>query len=305
MNYDSAVVTIRTIRTVVYASILFGAAQLAACSHADTAPPVATVAFHASRSRVPLGSPVDLSYRFTVAPGASIDGDYLVFMHVISADGQTLWDDDHEPPTPTSQWKPGQTIEYTRTRFVPVVPYLGEATVRVGLYRKKTRLPLQGADPADRQTMAREYKVGTIELLPSSDNVFISYTTGWFPDEADPNDSTTSWRWTGPSAGWSIANPHGDITLDVEYAARPDLFPAGPQQVTILAGDQPVASFTADSKVAVLKRLPITAAQLGSADTVEFHLNVDKTFVPKVSDPPSVDTRELGIRVYHLFVEGR
>jgi hypothetical protein len=75
--------------------------------------------------------------------------------------------------------------------------------------------------------------------------------------------------------------------------------------VTILAGDQPVASFTADSKAPVLKRLPITAAQLGSADTVEFHLNVDRTFVPKVADPSSVDARTLGIRVYHLFVEGR
>jgi hypothetical protein len=305
MNYDFAVVTIRTIRAVVYSFALASAAALAGCSHADTAPPVATVAFHASQSKVPLGSPVDFTYRFTVAPGASIDGDYHVFVHVLGADGQQLWDDDHVPPTPTSQWKPGQTIEYTHTRFVPVVPYLGEATVRVGLYRDSTRLPLQGSDPADRQTMAREYKVGTLDLQPSSDNIFISYTTGWFPDEADANDPATSWRWTGPSAGWSIANPRHDVTLDVEYAARPDLFPSGAQTVTILAGDQPVGSFTADSQAPVLKRLPVTAAQLGPADTVDFRLTVDKTFVPKVAEPSSVDGRTLGIRVYHLFVEGR
>jgi hypothetical protein len=296
---------IRTIRAGIYAAVFASAAVLGACSHADTAPPVATVEFHASQTRVPLGSPIDLTYRFTVAPGAAIDGDYRVFVHVLGADGQQLWDDDHLPPTPTSQWKAGQTIEYTHTRFVPVVPYLGEATVRVGLYRDSTRLPLQGADPADRQTMAREYTVGTLDLLPSSDNIFISYTSGWFPDESDENDPATSWRWTGPSAGWSIANPRHDVVLDVEYAARPDLFPSGAQTVTVLAGGQPVASFAADSQTPVLKRLPITAAQLGTGDTVDFQLNVDKTFVPKDADPPSVDGRTLGIRVYHLFVEGR
>src|SRR5581483_7942767 len=43
-------------------------------------------------------------------------------------------------------WKPGQTIEYTRTIFVPVYPYVGEASIQVGLYSTATqkRLPLTG-----------------------------------------------------------------------------------------------------------------------------------------------------------------
>ena len=60
----------------------------AGCSGADTAPPVATVSFTPSKSRVPLGSPVDFTYRFDVAPGAKIDGDYRVFVHVNRDDGQ-------------------------------------------------------------------------------------------------------------------------------------------------------------------------------------------------------------------------
>ena len=34
----------------------------------------------------------------------------------------SMWTDDHEPPTPTRQWKPGATVEYTRTMFIPKVP---------------------------------------------------------------------------------------------------------------------------------------------------------------------------------------
>ena len=40
-------------------------------------------------------------------------------VHVVDTDEELMWTDDHHPPTPTSQWKPGQTIEYTRTVFVP------------------------------------------------------------------------------------------------------------------------------------------------------------------------------------------
>src|SRR5688572_15576039 len=36
------------------------------CSQGDTAPPVATVTFSANKTRVPLGSPVELTYRFNV-----------------------------------------------------------------------------------------------------------------------------------------------------------------------------------------------------------------------------------------------
>src|SRR5205814_5521817 len=55
------------------------------------------------------------------------------------SDEQLIWTDDHNPPTPTTQWKPGQTVEYTRTIFIPVYPYVGEATLQVGLYRSEER----------------------------------------------------------------------------------------------------------------------------------------------------------------------
>ena len=87
---------------------------------------------------VPIGSPVRLTYKFDVAPDAKIRRDYWVFVHVLEPNGEQLWVEDHLPPTPTSTWKPGQTVEYTRTVFVPNYPYIGPAVVRLGLYDPKT-----------------------------------------------------------------------------------------------------------------------------------------------------------------------
>jgi hypothetical protein len=44
--------------------------------------------------------------------------------------------------------------------------------------------------------------------------------------------------------------------------------------------------------------IPFTAAQLGSSDVAELTIDVDRTFLPGGSD-----TRELGIQVFHLFVD--
>ena len=69
-----------------------------------------------SRPRVALGSPVEVTYRFTVASDAGPLGNRKVFVHFVDADGEQMWTDDHDPPTPTSAWKPGQTVEYTPHR---------------------------------------------------------------------------------------------------------------------------------------------------------------------------------------------
>src|SRR5690349_2411596 len=88
------------------------------CSKGDETPPLATVSLSTSKTSVALGAPIELTYKFEVAPGASIPGDYRVFVHVNRDDGTTIWNDDHDLPDgmKTSTWKPGQVIQYTRTR---------------------------------------------------------------------------------------------------------------------------------------------------------------------------------------------
>jgi hypothetical protein len=282
-----------------------GLAALAACSSSDTATPVATVSFSSSKPRVALGSPVDLTYRFDVAADAEIAGDYKIFVHVKDPDGQRLFSDDHDPPIPTSEWKPGQRVEYTHTRFLPIIPYLGEANVEVGLYRNDERLPLQGPEGAEGETTSRSYKVGTLDLLPTTENLFVIYKSGWHPDEFSADDATRSWKWTQKSAVLSVRNPKTDVVLYLDYDARPDLFTAGPQEVTVSAGNQAVATFQAASSAAELRRVPITAAQLGTGEMAELRIDVSQTFIPAALPAGGRDTRELGIRVYHAFVESR
>ncbi len=270
-------------------------AVLAACQKKETSePPVATPSLTFAKDKVPIGSAVTLDYKFQVAPNASFDKNYWVFVHVLDPEGELMWVDDHLPPTPTTQWKAGQTIEYKRTVFVPNYPYIGEAVVRLGLYDQAngTRLTLNAPEAS-----RKEYVVAHFQVLPSSENVFLIYKDGWHPAEVDAKNPANEWQWTKKTATISFRNPKEDSTLYLEYDARTDLFNP-PQQVTISIGGQPIASFAADARMPGLKTFLITAAQLGSADMVDLAITVDRTFTPGGSDP-----RELGIRVFHAYLE--
>src|SRR5215204_4162788 len=126
--------------------LVLGLATLTACRREEPEPPpVATPSFSVKQTRVPLGSPVEVTYKFVVEKNAPrIKENFRVFVHFLDADNERMWTDDHDPAIPTTQWKPGQTIEYTKTMFVPVFPYVGEATIQVGLHSKSDghRLPL-------------------------------------------------------------------------------------------------------------------------------------------------------------------
>src|SRR6478752_1185275 len=90
---------------------------VAGCSKKkDTTPPVATPSLTLSHDRAPAGSPLELTYKFVVPNDARFAEDYRVFVHVVDTDEEQMWTDDHNPPVPTSQWKPGRRSS-TRARF--------------------------------------------------------------------------------------------------------------------------------------------------------------------------------------------
>ncbi|CAN5669922.1 hypothetical protein BH18ACI5_BH18ACI5_07160 [soil metagenome] len=267
-----------------------------ACSGKPQAePPVATPTVTFSKDQAAIGSPLKITYRFEFLPNATFDADYTVFVHVLDPDGEKLWQDDHSPAVTTSQWKPGQVVEYTRMVFVPNFPYIGEAMVRIGLYNPANgkRLSLNATEVS-----RQEYVVGKLQLLPQTENVFLIYKDGWHPQEVDPNNPAAEWQWMKKAGRISFRNPRKDATLYLESDARVDLFNP-PQQVTVNLGGQPIGSFTADSKERLLKTFPITVAQFGAGDMAEITIEVDRAFTPGGGG----DTRELGIRVFHAFIE--
>lgn len=263
----------------------------------DDTPPVATPSLTLNHDKVPIGSPVKLTYKFVVAPNATFNKDYWVFVHVLDPSGEQLWTEDHLPVPPTSTWKPGQTIEYTRTVFVPNYPYIGEASVRLGMYDRESsdRLTLNA-----QEVSRKEYLVAKFQLQPQSENIFLIYKDGWHPTEVAPDNATSEWQWTKKTATISFKNPRKDSTFYLEYDARTDLFNP-PQQVAMRIGDQPIATFAADSRDRKLLTFPIAAAQFGTGEMSELVLDVDKTFGPGAGG--TGDPRQLGIRVFHAFVE--
>ena len=54
----------------------------------------------------------------------------------------------------------------------------------------------------------------------------------------------------------------------------------------------------------MIHKTPLTVAELGTNEMVELTLEVDKTWVPAlVPGSANHDPRELGLRVFHAFVE--
>jgi hypothetical protein len=264
------------------------------------APPVATPSLRLSHDKAPLGSPVDITYSFVVAPDAHFDEDYRVMMHVVDADGELMWTDDHTPPTPTTQWKPGQTIEYTRTVFIPVYPYIGEATLQVGLYSASTqkRLTLSGED-----TGQQAYEVAKIQLQPQTENVFTVFKDGWNPTEVAEHNASVEWQWTKKEGTIAFKNPKKDCVFYLDVDQPGDVF-AETQHVTVMLNGAVAEAFDLMPKNQQLHKIRLTADQLGSGEMAELHILVDKTFVPaQISGGTSKDPRELGIRVFHAFIE--
>lgn len=284
------------------ATVSMAVAAAAACGgKSESEPAFARPEFRINKPRVALGSPVQMTYRFTREAGSPpATPDRRVFVHFVDANGELMWTDDHDPAVPTSQWREGQPVEYTRTAFIPIYPYLGEARVLVGLHdpADNRRLVLNGEDAGQ-----RAYQVGTVELLAQSENVFLVFKEGWHPAEVAEANPAVEWQWTRKEALLSFRNPRRDATFYLDADARPDHF-TEPQQVTVSIGDQVIDQFQLTTRDRVLRTVPISAAQFGAADMVDMKIAVSHTFVPATTPGyGGKDTRELGLRVFHAFVE--
>lgn len=283
--------------------MLLVAGVAAACSRAnDDAPPVATPSLTLSRPAAAIGSPMEMTYRFAVAPDApALAEDYWVFVHFIDTNGELMWTDDHQPPTPVRQWKPGSTVEYQRAMFVPKFPYVGETHVEIGLFSPATgaRLPMAGNTEGQ-----RSYRVATFDMRLQTDNVFVVFRDGWYEAEFGPEGSGLEWQWSKKEATLSFPNPRRDVRFYLQADQPAAAALAQPQRVELRIAGTVVDSFAAGPDSSGIRRIEIPAGRLGTADTVDMSISVDETFVPaEVLSLKSADPRELGVRVFRAFVQ--
>ncbi len=293
----------RSVHIVIGALAVIVSAMLsAACGQqADTAPPVATPAVTLARPDAVVGGPIEMTYTWTVAQDApAFPADGWVFVHFLDADGELLWTDDHEPPGGMAGWKPGQTVAYTRTTFAPKLPYVGELLIEIGAFSRGNgqRLPLAGTTKGQ-----RSYEAGRLNLQLQGEALLVVFKDGWHATE-QAEGSAREWQWSKGTGTLAFRNPKRDALLYLEVD-RPGGFPE-PQAVTVRLGETVVDTFAVKPGDSLLRRIALSAAQLGDADAVEVRIAVDRTFVPAtLPGSASRDDRELGVRVFRAFVEAR
>ena len=147
------------------------------------------------------------------------------------------------------------------------------------------------------------YRVGKLQLLPMSENVFTVFQDGWHPAEVAEHNPSVEWQWTKKEATLAFKNPKKDAVFYLDADNPGSVFQQS-QQVKVALGGRTLDEFSISPKQQVLRKMPMTAAQLGPSDMVEVAISVDKTFVPAlIPAANSKDPRELGIRVFHAFVE--
>jgi len=289
------------------AAALVGGLVLPACNRHKPAEVNAIVpSIKVNRTRVPLGSALEITYTWTLEPGAKKLGqDYRALVHFLDSHQVMLFEDDHTPIPPTSSWEPGKTYTYTRTRFVPVYPYVGEVEVRMGLYP----FPGRGERPAlkGQDRGFREYKVATLELLPQTENIFFVYKDGWHNPETHPENPSVERSWTKKEALVSFKNPNfksaspKDVIVYLEADTCVKCFPQ-PPELTVSVGNNVGLRFPIEDPAVFLKKIRVKAADLGTDEWAELRLSMSASFVPKLLTPPlNNDDRELGLNVYHLY----
>ena len=281
--------------------ILLSGAVALACAPASPAPPapVAVVAFGLDRDDIPFGESIDVTIRFDLAPAFEpLDEDYRVFLHVLDDRESFLWADDHDPPAPTSTWRPGQSIQYTRQVRIPPSPYFGRAVIAGGLYSplSGTRLPLMGDDLGD-----FAYRVATVVLEPPHERSLLAYDSGWFPVEFD-RASQTGWRWTTGRAVLSFQNPRRGVRLRLDVQGSPRWLDR-PQRLALAVRGRTLRETTLSTNPHIHLDYELTTADLGDDDVVRLELVTDRTLMPPARDGGREDSRELGIRVFDIQVE--
>ena len=268
---------------------------------ADPGDPVGAMTLSLDRTAVPLGAPIELTLRFDALPGfVGVEEDYRVLVHFLDANEDLMWEADHDPPVPTSQWRAGQVVSYTHRATIPMYPYIGEVTVAVGLYSATTgeRLVLAGEDLGE-----RAYRGTTLNVQPQAESSFLLYEDGWHQQEFDP-DSNRQWRWTSDQASLSFRNPGSDAVLYLEVDGRPDLV-GSPQRITVSSGEVVLHEVMLETEEAQFLELDLAAVQLGDGDTVKLDLKIDPSFVPTELAGGGDDERRLGVRVFYSFLEPR
>jgi hypothetical protein len=267
---------------------------LTACGKED-APASASGAVTVTPQRMSIdaGAPIDIEYRFMrLSSAPAFPADAWVFVHLVDAAGKLLWTDDHQPPTAPATWG-AEEVTYRRTMFVPRGTPPGRVHVEAGLFTRAdgVRIPIAAANPS----------TSGFDVKPPSNDLFVVFGDGWHGAEHVEQQQANEWRWSKGDARLSFRRPQRDAVLSIEIDQP--VAQVGRQAVEVRAGSDLLATIAVEPGARRIHRVPVPVARLGSGSTAELNLHVQPTFVPATSAGlGSQDTRELGVRVFNVYV---
>ena len=114
--------------------------------------------------------------------------------------------------------------------------------------------------------------------------------------EREANNDWYHWRWIGRTAIAKLPNPHANSILYLKAEGEPQRFQSE-QNISVYVNGNQLDRFSVEGAEPFVQKYKIDAASLGTNNSVEVKLEVDQTFVPSASD-----SRELGLRVYCLYL---
>ncbi len=230
---------------------------------------------------------------------STIDSDMSIFVHFWrKKTKEMIVQDDHLPPKPTSSWKTGDTINNSRTIFIPrffneyAFDYKKEETVRltIGLVDPKS--------PEQKIILLQQDMIieSASDIAPA-----IFHDSGWHQPEIDPKaekPEESKWRWTTQKAVCIIENPKKKHDLRISGRLNTELL--SDQTVTLKINDTVLDQFIPElynfSKI-----YTIAPEMMGELDEFQLSIETDKTFTPSQASPDSKDDRELGVQIYFLY----
>lgn len=239
----------------------------------------------------------DMQYTWTTDENfTKFAQDYNIYVHFWHGEN-LLFQDEHFPPVPTSQWEPGKEYVYSRRIYIPSFidefdpEFKGEEMLRlsIGFY-----------SPYDRtgESMQEVYSEKLKVTPPPLDTPEIIYEEGWYDLEEDPQSYLKQWRWTAKEARCIIDNPHRDALLVIRGGVNLEALPE--QKVIFKINDMVLDEFIPEENH-FERSYNIKKEMLGDKDEFILTITTDKTFIPAKIIPNSQDERELGVQISFIY----
>lgn len=248
--------------------------------------------------------PFQIGYRWVAGPDFEPPAeDYKVFLHLSDPDGNIIGQDDHYPPTPTSQWRSGEPVEYSRWVYPSEESEVDYIDFHVGLYEESTMTQVGVRHDG---AWSRRPQVERIDIREDDNRGIPVYVEGFYEMEVVPDrPGFGQWVWMERRGVAAFGNPRGPATLHLQAHSPVEETGGEAQEVRLSIDGQELTTLTVDSSPPFLERIEVPADLLGDDDWVELTIEVDSWFVPAQVNPDSQDTRELGLQLFGIYLAPR